>query len=171
MHDVTGQDRRLAKIVRDLPGSAGLRVVPVHRRFRQTAFSRFGRCERLPAQDHRRDQSSAKDFRTWAGTVQAALALAEAGPCENETQGKRNIVEAIRRTATRLGNKPATCRNYYVHPAVHMAGVLTEVVKPPDEQTRSQTVPGGLHPEEEMVMALIRRILSAGTGVSTNKAA
>src|SRR5229473_2838472 len=61
---------------------------------------------------------TAKDFRTWAGTVECVLALEDIGTFESKTQGKKNVVAAIKTTAKRLGNRPATCRNYYVHPAV-----------------------------------------------------
>jgi DNA topoisomerase-1 len=106
---------------------------------------------------------SAKDFRTWAGTVQAALALSELGPCTSETHGKRNIAEAVRRTAARLGNRPATCRSYYIHPAVldcYLAGNMSRTVYPPPEGRDARTS-SGLHPEEEWVVSLIRGMLSA----------
>ncbi len=61
---------------------------------------------------------TAKDFRTWAGTVQSALALAQIGPYESDSECKRNIISAVKYTAERLGNKPATCRKYYIHPTV-----------------------------------------------------
>jgi DNA topoisomerase-1 len=61
---------------------------------------------------------TAKDFRTWAGTVAAALALSEGGSMGSQTEIKKSVVAAIKRVAERLGNRPATCRNYYVHPAV-----------------------------------------------------
>lgn len=61
---------------------------------------------------------TAKDFRTWGGTVTALRALHQLGPCEDEKQHKRNVVAAIRQVAERLGNTPTVCRNYYVHPAV-----------------------------------------------------
>jgi DNA topoisomerase I len=74
---------------------------------------------------------TAKDFRTWAGTVQTALVLAEIGPSTSGTQAKRNVVAAIKSTAARLGNRPATCRNYYVHPAIlesYMEGSLVDAM-------------------------------------------
>jgi DNA topoisomerase I len=61
---------------------------------------------------------TAKDFRTWGGTGLAALALEEIGAAETQTDQKKNIIEAIKRVSQRLGNRPATCRKYYVHPAV-----------------------------------------------------
>ena len=61
---------------------------------------------------------SAKDFRTWGGTLLAAVELAEIGRAEDERQAKRNLVLAVKRVAERLGNTPTVCRNCYIHPAV-----------------------------------------------------
>ena len=61
---------------------------------------------------------SAKDFRTWGGTLEAATALAEMGRPESERQAQRNIVQATKRVAERLGNTPIVCRDCYIHPAV-----------------------------------------------------
>jgi DNA topoisomerase I len=64
------------------------------------------------------DEFTAKDFRTWGGTGLAAIALEEIGRAETQSDQKKNIVEAIKRVSVKLGNRPATCRKYYVHPAV-----------------------------------------------------
>ena len=61
---------------------------------------------------------TAKDFRTWGGTGWAALILEQLGRCDSETDVKKRVVEAIKEVAGRLGNRPATCRKYYVHPAI-----------------------------------------------------
>jgi DNA topoisomerase-1 len=61
---------------------------------------------------------TAKDFRTWAGTVLVARALADAEPAVTAAAGKRAIVRAIETAAQRLGNTVAVCRKSYVHPAV-----------------------------------------------------
>jgi DNA topoisomerase-1 len=61
---------------------------------------------------------SAKDFRTWGGTLLAAIELAEAGKAEDEREVKRNLVRAVERVAERLGNTPTVCRNCYIHPVV-----------------------------------------------------
>ena len=61
---------------------------------------------------------TAKDFRTWGGTLRAATVLAELGPAASETQAKRNVALAIRLVAAELGNTPAICRKSYVHPIV-----------------------------------------------------
>lgn len=61
---------------------------------------------------------SAKDFRTWGGTLLAAVELAEIGKAEDERQAKRNLAQAVKRVAEHLGNTPTVCRNCYIHPAV-----------------------------------------------------
>jgi DNA topoisomerase-1 len=61
---------------------------------------------------------SAKDFRTWGGTLRAAVELAELGRCDDARQAKRNVVAAVKRVAERLGNTPTVCRSCYVHPKV-----------------------------------------------------
>ena len=61
---------------------------------------------------------SAKDFRTWGGTLLAAVELAELGCCEDGRSAKRNVVAAVKRVAERLGNTPSVCRSCYVHPKV-----------------------------------------------------
>ncbi len=61
---------------------------------------------------------SAKDFRTWGGTLQAAIALAEMGKPNSEKEIKKNIIEAAKIVADRLGNTPTVCRESYIHPVV-----------------------------------------------------
>ena len=61
---------------------------------------------------------TAKDFRTWAGTVQAFLILKEIGNSESVTEAKRNIVKALDIVSERLGNTRTVCKKYYVHPLI-----------------------------------------------------
>ncbi len=170
-HEVEIKDRRIARIVKechDLPGyelfqyidDAGTRHAidssDVNAYLKEVSGADF----------------TAKDFRTWAGTVQSALALAQIGPGTSDTDTKRNIVTAVKATASRLGNRPATCRKYYIHPAVldaYTAGVLNEYVKPVAEDAHHEDVTG-VYPEEECVMRLIRKY-SAGSITVTPAAA
>lgn len=72
---------------------------------------------------------TAKDFRTWAGTVLASVALKEFEGFKSEREAKRNVVQAIAIVAERLGNTPAVCRKCYIHPAVlecYMRGELLQ---------------------------------------------
>jgi DNA topoisomerase-1 len=61
---------------------------------------------------------SAKDFRTWGGTLLAAIKLAELGACEDEKEAKKNLLKAVRDVAEHLGNTPTVCRSCYIHPLV-----------------------------------------------------
>lgn len=101
---------------------------------------------------------TAKDFRTWAGTVLAFLALREWEPCAGVTQAKKNVVQAIKQVGQRLGNTPAVCRKCYVHPALlecyldesGRERILHCVMSEPGEDENA------LRPEEEAVLALLR---------------
>jgi DNA topoisomerase-1 len=64
---------------------------------------------------------TAKDFRTWGGTMVAAVTLCALGPAASLLEAKRNIVLALDAVAERLGNTRAVCRKYYVHPALLIA--------------------------------------------------
>ncbi len=73
---------------------------------------------------------SAKDFRTWAGTVAAVEALKDLDLSESKNKGEKNIVEAVKQVAEKLGNTPAVCRKYYIHPAIldsYLSGDLNKV--------------------------------------------
>jgi DNA topoisomerase-1 len=61
---------------------------------------------------------SAKDFRTWGGTLLAAVELAELGCCDDPKAVRKNLVAAVKRVAERLGNTPSVCRSCYIHPKV-----------------------------------------------------
>lgn len=61
---------------------------------------------------------SAKDFRTWGGTLLASVELAEIGKAETVTELKKNIVKAVKKVAEQLGNTPSVCRSSYIHPTV-----------------------------------------------------
>jgi len=130
-HTVDLQDARLARIVkalRDLPGYELFRYVDEDGR-RQTIDS-------ADVNDYLREVSgqdfTAKDFRTWAGTVLAAKALAEMATFSSTTEAKKNIVKAIESVAKRLGNTKAVCRKCYIHPAIldaYMDGATIQTLK------------------------------------------
>ena len=104
---------------------------------------------------------TAKDFRTWAGTVLAARELVEVGPCRNESDGKRKIVTAVKNVAQKLGNRPSTCRKYYIHPAMFEAysdGSLFETMRQGAEQEKAYNG-DGLRAEEYAVMVIIAKSL------------
>jgi DNA topoisomerase-1 len=100
---------------------------------------------------------TAKDFRTWAGTVLAALALKEFETFDNEAKAKKNIRAAIETVASRLGNTPTICRKCYVHPEVftsYLEGqLLLEVRDEVESELRDNL--SGLKPEEAAVLTLL----------------
>jgi DNA topoisomerase-1 len=155
-HTINLQDARLARIVRalqDLPGYELFKYVD-EEGHRQTIDS-------ADVNDYLREVSgqdfTAKDFRTWAGTVLAAKALAETATFASATEAKRNIVKAIESVAKRLGNTKAVCRKCYIHPAIldaYMDGATIETAKANAPRLRSR---GALSSEEVAVVGLIER--------------
>jgi DNA topoisomerase-1 len=108
---------------------------------------------------------TAKDFRTWAGTVLAAQALAVMQPCDRPTQQKKNIVAAVEQVARRLGNTKAVCRKCYIHPAIinsYVDGSLRKVIA--TRATEELQHLGSDHELEHAVMRLVRKaMLQKGT--------
>jgi DNA topoisomerase-1 len=116
-HDITLTDRRLAKIVKacqDLPGQELFQY--------KAENGGSVKVDSAEVNDYIREIThadfTAKDFRTWHGTGYMAQQLAALGPAQSETEAKRNITQAVKETAKHLGNRPAACRKYYIHPAV-----------------------------------------------------
>jgi len=102
------------------------------------------------------DDLTAKDFRTWHGTVLAAEQLGACRPARTQTEARHNIVEAIRAVAQRLGNRAATCRKYYVHP--HVIDLYSSGELPAHLQTDATGAPrNGLASVEECVLNLLTR--------------
>jgi DNA topoisomerase I len=76
------------------------------------------------------DDVTAKDFRTWAGTVQATRELSAIGAAASGRAAKRNITQAVKAVAARLGNTPAVCRRCYIHPAIVQAYIDGKITRP-----------------------------------------
>ena len=108
---------------------------------------------------------TAKDFRTWAGTVLTAMALNAQEEFENKTQAKKKIKDAIAAVAKILGNTPAVCRKCYVHPAVletYLDGEMIEGLKRRTDKALSEN-PGALRSEEAAVMKFLQARLKKKT--------
>lgn len=104
---------------------------------------------------------TAKDFRTWAGTVLAALALDECRQFDSQAQAKKNIVQAIEHVAKKLGNTPTICRKCYVHPDVissYLDGMTAGRLKEQVRDNLKQEM-HALTPEEAAVLALLQQRL------------
>lgn len=159
-HDIKLSDRRLARVLqtmRELPGQELFQYI-------DEDGQRHG-VDSGDVNDYLREVTgedyTAKDFRTWSGTLLAALALEEFEKVDSEAQAKKNIVQAIESVAKKLGNTPSICRKCYVHPAVldsYLDGSLLEGLR-----TRArQELKNDLHalaPEEAAVLALLQRRL------------
>ena len=116
-HEIDLHDPRLAAIVRqaqDLPGQDLFQYLDENGEPQKIGSSDVNEYLREIAGE----EFSAKDFRTWAGTVLAAIVLREFEKFETKKQAKRNLVQAVERVASRLGNTPAVCKKCYIHPVV-----------------------------------------------------
>jgi DNA topoisomerase-1 len=106
---------------------------------------------------------SAKDFRTWGGTLLAAIHLAEVGRAEEERQIRHNIVQVTKYVAQHLGNTPTVCRSCYIHPAIferYLEGVTLESYRPRSQRRIRRLLPE-YEPEEEALLKLFRAQTSA----------
>jgi DNA topoisomerase I len=124
-------DRRVAKIIRacqELPGQELLQYIDEEGNPQDVTSSDVNAyLKEITGKD-----ITAKDFRTWAGTVLAAMVLSEMASFDSAAQAKRNLRSAIEKVAARLGNTPTICRKCYVHPEVlssYMNGNLLFEIK------------------------------------------
>ena len=159
-HEIDFSDRRLARIVkecRDLPG--------------QTLFQFLdhdGNVHHIGSHDVNHylhetvgDEFTAKDFRTWAGTVLAALALHEYENFTSQRQARRYIVAAIESVAKKLGNTKAVCRKCYIHPEIfnaYMDGTLIQTLTNHVEKKLAGPLKN-LSPAESAVLMLLQQRL------------
>lgn len=100
---------------------------------------------------------TAKDFRTWAGTVQALLALKAIGCCETVTEAKRKIIEALDIVSEHLGNTRTVCKKYYVHPLILSLYESRQLEKYIGQLDKIEKDDGkaSLSPEEKVVMKIL----------------
>ena len=151
-------DAELADAVRELLAAKGGRRLFRYRNGEGKLCSLSGRRLNEYIQEHLGEEFTAKDFRTWGGTLLAAVALAERGVAETETESKRRIAAVMRTVGERLGNTPAVARSSYVSPAVieqYLDGRTIDDFRP-----RHLRVVGardvGLDQEEQAVLSLLR---------------
>jgi DNA topoisomerase I len=151
------KDRRIAKIIKpcqELPGQELLQDIDEQGTPQDVTSSDVNTyLKEITGQD-----ITAKDFRTWAGTVLAAMALNEMERFDSAAQAKRNLRSALEKVSGRLGNTPTICRKCYVHPEVinaYMDGSLLLEIKSAVEGELRGALPG-LKPEEAAVLAMLR---------------
>jgi len=158
-HEVDLRDRRLATVIRrcqDLPGQELFQYQDDGTVGDVTSDDVNGYLREISKGDF-----TAKDFRTWAGTVLAYRSLSELPEPPDERTKKRNVVEAVRRTAAALRNTPAVSRQAYIHPAVLEAYVDGAIDAAEIEDLTSA---------EQAVVGLLRERLDADVARTTRRA-
>ena len=161
-HSISVQDATLARIVRrcrDLPGYELFQYVDddgTRRSIGSTDVNDYLR-------EISGDDFTAKDFRTWAGTVMAAGELCKLGAFESNTQAKKNLIKAIESVAKELGNTVAVCRKCYIHPAVIEAYLDRSL----DSALKTAASTRRLRPEESAVVSFLKTRLKSDARART----
>jgi len=153
-HQITVKDRRVARIIKrcqEIPGQNLFQYFDENGDRRTVSSSDVNAyLQTLTGADF-----TAKDYRTWAGSVLALAVLRELH-WEPESQAKQHVVDMVRNVARQLGNTPAICRKCYIHPAVldgFLLGALAELPKPRPRK--------GLRPEEVGLAMFLDRMIKA----------
>ena len=157
-HTVTIADPRLARIIqrcRDLPGQELFQYLNASRKRQAVSSDDVNAYLReLTGRD-----ITAKDFRTWGGTMLAAVELRRLGAAASRREADRNIIAAVDAVAERLGNTRSVCRKYYVHPALLQAYLmgLTVPTPPPLSRRARRKQPGAaLRRDEVLVLQFLQ---------------
>jgi DNA topoisomerase-1 len=160
-HEIALHDAHLARIVKrcqDLPGQELFGYQDENGKPHDIGSQDVNEyLRRICGQDF-----TAKDFRTWSGTVLAAIALRECETFTSKAQAKKNVVSAVEAVSKMLGNTPAVCRKCYVHPLIldsYLEGSTIEVLK--QRVARQIETPTKHKPEETAVLAFLRARLDA----------
>lgn len=158
-HVVDVQDRRLARIVRscqELPGHTLFQYIDDNGNAQMIGSGDVNDYLReITGEDF-----TAKDYRTWGGTVLAVKALMAVGPCQSEKEAKKNIAGAVKQVAAELGNTTTICRKYYIHPAVlscYQEGTLCQIVQEELDAVVKNDDPYALTPDEIAMVGFLRR--------------
>ena len=158
-HTIGVKDVRLAKIVKrcqELPGHELFQYYDDDKILRTIESDDVNEyLQKITDQNF-----TAKDFRTWGGTVVATRTLEKLDAFESETQAKKNVVQAIKAASAELANTPAICRKCYVHPGIidaYMNGSLLNFLKLHSEKELAASA-DGLRPDEAVVLAFLRQL-------------
>jgi len=153
-HSISVADPRLARIIQrcqDLPGQEMFQYLDAHKKRQAVTSDDVNAYLREMSE---RDVT-AKDFRTWGGTMLAAVELRTMGPAASRREADRNILRAVDAVAERLGNTRAVCRKYYVHPALLHAYLLGHTVPQPPaaaKRAKRRAKPGGALRRDEVAV-------------------
>lgn len=168
-HAIAITDRRLARIIQqcqDLPGQELFKYLDSNGR-RQTISSDDVNAylREITGRD-----ITAKDFRTWAGTMLAARELFLLGPAKSQREAERNMIRAIDAVAKRLGNTRTVCRKYYVHPALvraYLQGLTAPLgFSPPPARARREHPTAALRREEVAVLQFLQEDAAEAVPIS-----
>ena len=156
-HEIELNDRRLATVIKrcqEIPG------YEIFKYYDESGERHFVNSEDVNQylQDITNRDFTAKDFRTWAGTLLAAIELHKLGGFDSQTQAQKNITQAIKNVAKQLGNRPATSRKYYIHPAI-LEAYQDNLLLSKMSQTSSQNTIDHLRPEETVILQIIKKAL------------
>lgn len=163
-------DRRMARIVRacrDIPGQELFQYLDENGEPHDVTSGDVNEYLR----EISGEPFTAKDFRTWAGTVLAGMALRECEAADSDAAAKRDLRQAIERVAVLLGNTPAICRKCYVHPeiqAAYLDPALAETLRA--EIDRKLRGAEGLHAEEKAILTFLRRRLKGSARINCKPA-
>lgn len=159
MQEIEVRERHLARLVkkcRDIPG--------------QELFQYYDEDGELHSLDSGHineylhevagEEFTAKDFRTWAGTVNAIKHFSDLDPCDTKTQIKKNIVQVVDLVAGQLGNTRSVCRKYYVHPAILEAYEVGELKNYLEHLCHYKPTKHGLRVEEKLLLKFLKDIKS-----------
>lgn len=155
-HQIELSDRRLANVIKQCQEIPGYEIFKYYDESGERHFVDSGDVNQYLQQITDRD-FTAKDFRTWYGTVLAAIELDELGEFESEKQAKKNVTQGIKNVAGQLGNRPATCRKYYVHPAIIEAYYDGTLLKMMSQTADLESTVKELNPEESVVLEIIQQ--------------
>jgi DNA topoisomerase-1 len=158
-------DKELAMLLRDIKAIGGSKLFEY--------YDAEGRVQAIKPRDVNEyiksatsPEFSAKDFRTWGGTLLAAVRLAEIGLAEDERQAKKNIVRAVKRVAEHLGNTPTVCRGCYIHPTIielYQKGITLAEFRRRVERYIKR-IESEYEPEEKALLNMLRAQRNGQTG-------
>lgn len=159
-HDITIRNRRLAKAVQACRDIAGKELFQYYDAEGNKKSIDSGAVNRY-IKEASGDDFSAKDFRTWAGTINILQAFKTIGVAESESDCKKNIVAALDEVSKKLGNTRTVCKKYYVHPGIiklyedkTLDAYLKELdsIEKPDDLT-------GLTSQERVLMKILKELV------------
>lgn len=162
-HNVQINQRKIANIIRkcqELPGQELFEYRDPHGEINTVSSSDINEYLKSITQH----DITAKDFRTWGGTITAASFLDEVGVSDKVTLSKKNIAQTVKRVAEHLRNRPATCKKYYIHPTIFEAYTNGYVISNIHEKLKKHNFKDirGLTTTENNVVCLLQVMIKEG---------